>query len=124
MGPLPVKMSSVGGSRFAYLHTDTHGFPSAPCMFKFNSSIDSKGCALNFAVGWLHVSLVGLDVCWVRGILKTLLLLLFFTVIITIITIIIPIISIIVIFYFVSIIKLFYLNPHVDSPSHRGMMSK
>lgn len=42
-------------------------------MFKINSSTDSKGCVLNFAVGWLHVSLVGLDVFWVRGILKTLL---------------------------------------------------
>lgn len=42
-------------------------------MFKINSSIDSKGCALNFSVGWLHVSLAGLDVSWVKGILKTLL---------------------------------------------------
>lgn len=58
-----------------HLHicAQTFGFPSCPCMFKINSSIDSKGCALNFSGGWLHAPLVGLDVYWVRGILKTLL---------------------------------------------------
>lgn len=56
-----------------HFYAHTGGFPSAPCVFKINSSIDSKRCALNYTVGWLYISLVGLDVCWARGTLKTLL---------------------------------------------------